>query len=60
MAALSAFAGGKFKAGEAVGQDQDWSLDFLLSPRQHTSVPHSGPPSLGSLAKCSPPVRKVG
>lgn len=40
MAMLSsAFSGGKFKAGEEVGQDQHWILNFLPAPRQHPSVP---------------------
>lgn len=57
---LSAFPGGKLEAGEEVGQDRGWSTGSLPSPRRHPSVPRCGPPSLGSLAKRSPPVRKVG
>lgn len=36
---LSAFAGGKVKAGQEVGQDQDWSIGFLTGLRQHPSMP---------------------
>lgn len=58
-AALSAFAGGKFKAGMEVGQDEDRSLD-MPGPRQHPSVPRCGTPPLNLLAKWSSPLRKVG
>jgi len=58
-AALSAFAGGKFKAGEEVGQNRDWSVGFLPGLRQHPSIPQWGPLSLGFLAKCSLTVKRA-